>query len=109
MQARSSPVRFPASSPAGQRVSSALCLRILTSCSLLRWIAENSQDNRIPGLTKEEWADQHLTVGALFLIALIFHVPILRLMFVAAGSHFQGTRYNSRYNFAAGGVGTSVP
>ena len=30
------------------------------------------------GLTKEEWADQHLTVGALFLIALIFHVPILR-------------------------------
>jgi len=26
------------------------------------------------GLTKEEWADQHLTVGALFLIALIFHV-----------------------------------
>ncbi|HBG18707.1 MAG TPA: hypothetical protein DDY32_05390 [Desulfobulbaceae bacterium] len=26
------------------------------------------------GLTKEEWADQHLTVGALFLIALILHI-----------------------------------
>lgn len=26
------------------------------------------------GLTKEEWADQHLTVGALFLLALIFHI-----------------------------------
>lgn len=37
------------------------------------------------GLTKEEWADQHLTVGALFLIALIFHIyynwsPLLSYM-----------------------------
>lgn len=26
------------------------------------------------GLTKEEWADQHLTVGTLFLIALVLHI-----------------------------------